>query len=256
MCGLFDAVTGGWYQQSSSELFTGFPIAEEDTVLDFGCGGGGAAIYCGKTGADVYFADMNEEKLRSVEERLRETVARGIHKLLITSTALDLPDNTMSRVIAMEVLEHTPNPAEIMAELVRVAKPGALFLITVPDARGEELQRHVAPASYFAEPNHIQVFTREAFTELVGGAGLTIEKYFTQGFYWLIWLCFNWVSRQKEARELNTMAQDTIAPPYNELSQLWSTTWHCLLKTHGGPELKKVLDTLLPTSQGIIARKP
>jgi hypothetical protein len=71
-----------------------------------------------------------------------------------------------------------------------------------------------------------------------------------------LWLCFNWVSRQKEGRELNTIAQDTIGPPYNELNQLWSTTWHCLLKTHGGPELKKVLDTLLPTTQGIIARKP
>ncbi len=86
---------------------------------------------------------------------------------------------------------------------------------------------------------------------MVGGAGLTIEKYFTQGFYWLIWLCFNWVSRQKEGRELNT-----IAPPYNELSQLRSTTWHGLLKTQGGPELKRVLDTLLPTTQGVIARKP
>ena len=135
-----------------------------------------------RPGRTYNFADTSEEKLRSVEERLRETVARDIHRLLITRTALDLPDNTMSRVIAMEVLEHIPNPAEILAELVRVAKPGALFLINVPDARGGELQRHVAPASYFAEPNHIQVLTREAFTELVGGAGLTIEKYFTQRF--------------------------------------------------------------------------
>lgn len=256
MCGLMDSVEGGWYQQDSNELYTGFPIATADTVLDFGCGGGGAALFCGRAGADIYFADTDEDKLASVEKQLRATAARGIHKLLIERTSLDLDNNAMSRVIAMEVLEHTPNPQEILAELVRVAKPGALLLLTVPDARGEELQRHVAPANYFTEPNHIQVFTRESFTGLVEGAGLTVEKYFNQGFYWLLWLCFNWLSREEEGLELNMIAQDFIKPPYNELSQLWSTTWHRLLKTQGGPELKNILDNLMPLTQGIIARKP
>ena len=68
-------------------------------------------------------------------------------------------------------------------------------------------------------------------------------------------MCFNWLSREEEGLELNMIAQDFIKPPYNELSQLWSTTWHRLMKTEGGPELKKVLDNLMPLSQGIIARK-
>jgi len=256
MCGLMDAAAGGWYQRDTNELYTGFPISAADTVLDFGCGGGGAALFCGKAGADIYFADTDEAKLAAVDKQLRTTAARGIHKVLMTSSSLDLNENSMSRVIAMEVLEHTPNPREILDELVRVAKPGALFLLTVPDARGEELQRHIAPANYFTEPNHIQVFNREAFTELVEGAGLTVEKYFNQGFYWLLWMCFNWLSQQEEGRELNMIAQDTIEPPYNELGRLWSTTWHRVLKTQGGHKLKNLLDNLMPLTQGIIARKP
>jgi SAM-dependent methyltransferase len=213
-------------------------------------------VYCGKTGAEIYFADTDGAKLAAVESRLRETPARGIHKLLMTGTRLDLADNTISRVIAMEVLEHTANPGEVLAELVRVAKPGALFLLTVPDARGEELQRQVAPANYFTPPNHIQVFSREAFTALAEGAGLTVERYFNQGFYWLIWLCFNWLSMREDGRELDAIAQDIIVPPFSELPQLWSSTWHRLLKTEGGPELKRVLDQLLPSTQGMIARLP
>ena len=255
MCGLMDAAMGGWFQQDSNQLFEGFPVSARDTVLDFGCGGGGASVFCGKIGADIYIADSLAERLLDVEQKLQETAARGIHKLLIEHTTIDLDDNTMSRVIAMEVLEHTPNPEEVIAELVRVAKPGALFLLTVPDARGEELQRHVAPANYFTPPNHIQVFTKESFTGLVAGAGLTVEKYFNQGFFWLLWLCFNWVSQKEQGRELNGIAQDGILPPYNELSLLWSTTWHRLLKTEGGLELKKILDRMLPFGQGIIARK-
>lgn len=254
-CGLMDAALGGWFQRDSNELFEGFPVHAADTVLDFGCGAGGAALFCGRTGADIYIADTLEQRLLEVESKLRDTPARGVHRLLMTGNTIALEDNTMSRVVAMEVLEHTPDPAQILAELVRVAKPGALLLLTVPDARGEELQRHVAPANYFAAPNHIQVFTRESFTALVEGAGLQIERYFNQGFYWLLWLCFNWVTRRAQGQELSGIAQDGINPPYDELSQLWSTTWHRLLKTEGGPQLKKVLDQTLPFGQGIIARK-
>jgi 2-polyprenyl-3-methyl-5-hydroxy-6-metoxy-1,4-benzoquinol methylase len=256
MCGLMDAVLGGWFQRDSNELFEGFPVSADDTVLDFGCGGGGAALFCGRTGAHIYIADTLEERLSAVERSLRDTAARGVHTLLMTSDVIDLDDSTMSRVIAMEVLEHTLDPAAILAELVRVAKPGALFLLTVPDARGEELQRHVAPEEYFSAPNHIQVFTGESFTGLVAGAGLQIERHFNQGFYWLLWLCFNWITRKEEGQALSGMAQDSINPPYSELSRLWSTTWHRLLSTEGGPELKKVLDQTLPFGQGIIARKP
>ncbi|CRO36601.1 hypothetical protein PAERUG_P12_London_17_VIM_2_11_09_04363 [Pseudomonas aeruginosa] len=45
MLGLRDAVLSGWFNQETDELFSGFPISAEDTVLDVGCGdglGGGA----------------------------------------------------------------------------------------------------------------------------------------------------------------------------------------------------------------------
>ncbi|MDO2196994.1 hypothetical protein Q2427_25165, partial [Escherichia coli] len=34
MLGLRDAVLSGWFNQETDELFSGFPISAEDTVLD------------------------------------------------------------------------------------------------------------------------------------------------------------------------------------------------------------------------------
>nr|BFE92844.1 hypothetical protein GCM10020185_33800 [Pseudomonas brassicacearum subsp. brassicacearum] len=41
MLGLHDAMLSGWFNQQTGELFTGFPVTPEDTLLDVGCGDGG-----------------------------------------------------------------------------------------------------------------------------------------------------------------------------------------------------------------------
>ena len=86
------------------------------------------------------------------------------------------------------MLEHTSKPEMILKELVRVGKTGAQYLITVPDARSEMLQEPFANPIYFSEPNHIQIFDKERFVQLVENSGLKIEKYDTWGFYWTVFM--------------------------------------------------------------------
>ena len=45
---------------------------------------------------------------------------------------IPLPDDSFDSAICTEVLEHCPNPREILAEVHRVLKPGSTLLITVP----------------------------------------------------------------------------------------------------------------------------
>jgi 2-polyprenyl-3-methyl-5-hydroxy-6-metoxy-1,4-benzoquinol methylase len=45
---------------------------------------------------------------------------------------LDLPDQSFDRIICTEVLEHTTNPAEILAALHRLLVPNGRAVITVP----------------------------------------------------------------------------------------------------------------------------
>jgi 2-polyprenyl-3-methyl-5-hydroxy-6-metoxy-1,4-benzoquinol methylase len=255
-CGLVDAVQRGWYQNDSGELFSGFPISAEDVVLDVGCGAGGATLWAARRGAEVIFTDVVEDKVAILRERVRETSAKSATGMVCDSAPLPIADGTASRVIALEVLEHVDDPAQMMRELVRVGRPGALFLFSVPDARGEMIQKAIAPDAYFAPPNHIHIFERDAFASLVEDAGLEVERHTTYGFYWSLWTMFYWAWARSNGVELRGESLDVANPPYPPLLNDWAKVWHTLIQMPEAAPLKNALDDLLPKSQVIVARKP
>lgn len=241
---LTDAYLSGWFHRDSGELFEGFPINAEDTVLDIGCGDGPFAQFCAERGAEVIFADIDAVKVAAVEAMLKQSPARAVLPLVTDANPIPLPDGRANKIIAMEVLEHVADPAQFMAELVRVARPGAQFLLTVPDPLGESVQKKLAPAAYFEAPNHIRVFQRDEFEQLILDAGLIIERRADYGFYWSIWWFMFWACKQD------------LSPPWHPLLDSWTHTWNMLLSMPDGPRIKKALDEAMPKSQAIIARKP
>ena len=241
---LHDAYLSGWFRRDSGELFVGFAIDAEDSVLDIGCGDGLFSTFCAERGAEVIFADIDGDKIAVIERLLQGSPARALHPLVTDANPIALPDARVNKVIAMEVLEHVQDPAQFMAELVRVAKPGAQFLLTVPDPRGESVQKQLAPDAYFEHPNHIRVFQRDEFEQLILDAGLVIEKRADYGFYWSMWWFFFWACKQD------------LSPPWHPLLESWTHTWNMLLATPDGPRIKQALDQAMPKSQAIIARKP
>jgi 2-polyprenyl-3-methyl-5-hydroxy-6-metoxy-1,4-benzoquinol methylase len=241
---LMDAHLSGWFRHESGELFEGFPIDSEDTVLDIGCGDGPFAQFCAERGAEVIVADIDADKIAALAARLRQISTRTVTALVTDANPIPLPDARANKVIAMEVLEHVEDPAQFMRELVRVAKPGAQFLLTVPGSLGESVQKKLAPAAYFERPNHIRVFQREEFEQLVIDAGLVIERRADYGFYWSVWWFMFWACKQE------------LSPPWHPLLDSWTHTWNMLLSMPDGPRIKKALDEAMPKSQAIIARKP
>ncbi len=252
ICGLRDAVRSGWFNQASGELVSGFAITAADVVLDVGCGAGAATLFAARCGAEVIFSDMDADKINQLHQRIRAETRVKATPLVGDTNPLPLPDGHASRVIAMEMLEHVDDPAQVLAELVRVAKPGALLLLTVPDATGEYIQQQLAPASHFQKPNHIHIFTREQFASLVIDAGLVIENRQYYSFYWAMWMCLYWAS--SPAGEGATL--DQIREPYPPLLNEWANTWHQLMQIPEGDKVIEKLNDLMPKSQIIIARKP
>jgi SAM-dependent methyltransferase len=175
---------------------------------------------------------------------LASSSARILGAHVTDANPLPLPDASASRIVCTEVLEHVDDPAAVLGELVRVARPGALFLLTVPDPVQQGLQQHLAPASYFRKPNHIHIFEREAFATLVQSAGLAIERRYTKGFYWAVWWLLFW--------QCNVALEDASRHP---ILNNWARTWASVLGTEDGLKTKQLLDRFLPDSQVIIARK-
>jgi 2-polyprenyl-3-methyl-5-hydroxy-6-metoxy-1,4-benzoquinol methylase len=74
--------------------------------------------------------DVSGVFLETARRNLRGYDARFIKGEL---TSLALPSAAFDRVICTEVLEHTRDPAAILAEIRRIVRPGGVAVITVPN---------------------------------------------------------------------------------------------------------------------------
>jgi SAM-dependent methyltransferase len=242
--GVSDAIESGWFNGVTGELLTGFPIGADDIVLDFGCGETPLTQFVAAIPSELILVDTDAAKLEAAQAHIAPKQPRKVRPLVVQGGALPLPDASVTRVVATEVLEHVEDPEFELRELMRVARPGSLFLVSVPHALSENAQRPFVAPDYFERPNHIRVFTSESFRSLIEGAGLQIERSFVGGFYWSVWWCFFW-----------TCGVDLMKPAH-PLLEHWAHTWALLLKNPGGDRVKKALDECLPKTQVVIARKP
>lgn len=243
MLTLRDARISGWFNRDDGELFPGFPVGAEDVVVDVGCGDGGNLNFAALRGARVIGVDIDDEALAAAGDRI-SPAASSIELHVAPAENVPLPDSTATRVVCTEVLEHVADPADVMAELVRLGQPGALYLITVPDEVGETVQKHVADPSYFQHPNHIRVFSRESFADLVAQAGLEVLDHTTYGFFWTIWWAIFWGAGVELGNDDHPLLIE------------WNRLWRDLLERPGGEALKLRLDEIAPKTQVIVARKP
>jgi len=241
-----DTLLSGWFNSDTNELFKGFSVSSEDVVLDVGCGDSPFLSFCAERGADIIFADIDEGNVEATFNKLKGTKARSLKPIVSDANPLPLEDATASKVIAMEVMEHVDDPVVFLSELVRVGRPGAMYLLTVPDSVAENLQANgLAPDSYFKKPNHVRVIGRDEFQDMVESSGLVVESREFYGFYWSMWWMFFWVCKQ-----------DLSVAAAHPLLASWTSTWEELLTLDGGEEVKHLLDNFMPKSQAIIARKP
>jgi len=101
-------------------------------VADVGCGGGLLAEALTRAGASVTAIDLAPSmievaKLHAAGERLQiEYRVQSVESLATEATG------TFDVVTCMEMLEHLPDPAQVVSELSRLLKPnGSLFVSTL-----------------------------------------------------------------------------------------------------------------------------
>lgn len=255
MVGLRDAVGSGWYQSVSSEIVTGFDVGAGKTVIDIGCGDGGAGLFALRQGARVILADVTDAKFQQIRKAATDAGTAMPECLVCDAAQVPLETGSVDRVMAMEILEHTRNPDDVLAELARLCKPGGLLLLSVPDHTVEHLYQGIAPASFWSEPNHIQIFSPDDIVRRLGAPDWELLDTKGWGFYWTFSLMLFWLSRKTGPHTEDHTALDQIAAPYDPLLVQWSALWNSVLDLPEGPLVKQRLDTLLPRSRLFIARR-
>lgn len=108
-----------------------------DAVLDVGCGPGDVIIEIGRAvapGGRAVGVDFSEQMLAAASER---AAAAGAQVSFTRGDAanLDAPDDTFDAVRSERTLQWVPSPADAVAEMLRVTKPGGRISIIDSDWR-------------------------------------------------------------------------------------------------------------------------
>ncbi|MBT3368618.1 MAG: class I SAM-dependent methyltransferase [Nitrospina sp.] len=95
-------------------------------ALDIGAGTGATLELLRKYGA-AYGVEFSKVALRMLKQK-------GLNSIVRSDAEESIPfkDDTFSAVTCLDVLEHLENDSGLLAEMVRVCKPGGIILVTVP----------------------------------------------------------------------------------------------------------------------------
>jgi 2-polyprenyl-6-hydroxyphenyl methylase / 3-demethylubiquinone-9 3-methyltransferase len=101
-------------------------------VLDVGCGGGILAEAMARRGAEVTGIDLSEKGLRVAELHLLESHLEVKYEKAMVEEYAAQHGGEFDVVTCMELLEHVPEPAGMVAACARLVRPGGvLFFSTI-----------------------------------------------------------------------------------------------------------------------------
>ena len=145
-------------------------------LLDVGCGGGLLSEPMSRMGAQVLGLDPAPASIEIAKSHAEETGAEAdyrqgtVEELLHEGVAFDV-------VLAMEVIEHVPDPAAFVAAATRLVAPGGIFLASTLNRTLKSFALAIVGAEYvlrWLEPgtHHWEQFvTPEEFAAHLEAAG-------------------------------------------------------------------------------------
>lgn len=124
-----DAPTAPWHRLAIAALER--EMLAGRSVLEVACGRGGFSAWLSECAGRVVAADFSESAVRIAAGHLARFPSCEVRREDLQ--ALSFPDNSFDVVVSLETLEHLPDPVRGMTELVRVARPGGLLVVTGPN---------------------------------------------------------------------------------------------------------------------------
>ncbi|MGQ9725401.1 MAG: bifunctional 2-polyprenyl-6-hydroxyphenol methylase/3-demethylubiquinol 3-O-methyltransferase UbiG [Tepidimonas sp.] len=156
-------------------------------VLDVGCGGGILAEAMARQGARVLGIDLAEKALKVAQLHAIEQAVQGLNYRLASAEQLAAEQPGQYDVVTcMEMLEHVPDPASVVAACATLVKPGGwvffstlnrnlksfLFAIVGAEYVLRLLPRGTHEYGKFIRPSELAGYCRRAGLDLQATRGL------------------------------------------------------------------------------------
>jgi 2-polyprenyl-6-hydroxyphenyl methylase/3-demethylubiquinone-9 3-methyltransferase len=120
-------------------------------VVDVGCGGGILSEALAERGASVVGIDLGEKALGVAKLHQLESGSTVDYRLVAAETLASESPATFDVVTCMELLEHVPDPASIIAACAALAKPGGLVVISTINRNPKAYALAILGAEYLLQ---------------------------------------------------------------------------------------------------------
>jgi 2-polyprenyl-6-hydroxyphenyl methylase / 3-demethylubiquinone-9 3-methyltransferase len=105
---------------------------KDKTVLDVGCGGGILSESMAEKGAKVTGIDLGEKALRVAQLHSLESGVEVEYQMVSVEELAEKSPASFDIVTCLEMLEHVPDPASVVAACAKLVKPGGhVFFSTI-----------------------------------------------------------------------------------------------------------------------------
>ena len=155
-------------------------------VLDVGCGGGILAESMAFAGADVLGIDLAEGALEAARLHAAESGASVEYRAVAAETLAEERPGAFDVVTCMEMLEHVPDPAAVVAACARLARPGGHVFFSTLNRNAKSRLFAIVGAEYvlgllprgthdfdrFIRPSELDAYCRRAGLALDAMTGL------------------------------------------------------------------------------------
>jgi len=101
-------------------------------VADVGCGGGLLSEALARSGAEVTGIDLGEKVIEVARLHLHESNLQVDYRVQSSAALAAAEPAAFDAVCCMELIEHVPDPAALVADLANMVRPGGLvFMSTI-----------------------------------------------------------------------------------------------------------------------------
>ncbi len=160
-------------------------------VLDVGCGGGLLSEALAKAGADVVAIDLAPELVKVARLHGLESGVDVDYRVQPVESLADEQPGGFDAVTCMEMLEHVPDPAAILAACARALRPGGRLFVSTLNRTPAAFALAIVGAEYiarllptgthrysdFIRPSELAAWLRDAGLELEDVSGLIYEPW-------------------------------------------------------------------------------
>jgi 2-polyprenyl-6-hydroxyphenyl methylase/3-demethylubiquinone-9 3-methyltransferase len=176
----------------------GLAPLEGRQVLDVGCGGGILADAMARKGASVLGIDLATKALKVAQLHALEANTPNVRyrEVAVETLAAEMPGH-FDVVTCMEMLEHVPDPASVVAACARLVKPGGWVFFSTLNRNPKSFLFAIVGAEYvlnllpkgthewrkFIRPSELARHVREAGLDLAHTRGMEYNPFTRR--YWL-----------------------------------------------------------------------